>query len=445
LSVVKWTLLSTLVGGLVGLSTTVFLKSLTWSIRWVSDLPYALLLLPVGGFLTGLLLYTLAPEAEGHGTEAVIKAVHERRGAIAARVAPVKLLVTVFTIASGGSAGKEGPAAQIGASVASTLARFLRLTPQDRKILVICGISAGFASVFGTPIAGALFGIEVLFLGQMLYEVLLPSFVAGIIAFQTSRYFGITYFYHPITFVPRFSEGFFLKMIAAGILFGLTAILLVESLKYAGQRFKRIPVWPPLRPAIGASLLMLLALFVSRDSLGLGLRTIEASVSGGDVPFLAFLWKVIATSLTLGSGGSGGIITPIFYIGSTAGSFFAGFLRVDPGTLAAIGMVAVLAGAANTPIAASIMAIELFGPGIGVYAAVASVVSYLISGHRSVYMSQILASRKSQSLRVSLQKDLEHLEGVELSEAARRRLLRLQRVLRRIVWREQARQEDRES
>ncbi len=168
---------------------------------------------------TALVKY-LAPEAKGHGTEKVIEAVHKRSGKMDPHVVPVKLLATVITIATGGSAGKEGPCAQIGAGLASLLADLFRFDDSDRKKLVICGISAGFSTVFGTPIAGAIFGVEVLFVGSLMYEVLLPSFVAGIVGFQVSSALGVSYFLESINFIltsppstsfacvlPEFSSG----------------------------------------------------------------------------------------------------------------------------------------------------------------------------------------------------------------------------------------------
>lgn len=186
ISVMKWVVLATAVGAIVGLSTSGFLIALNVSIRFTNRFPYFFLLLPVAFLLSAMIIRVFAPDAKGHGTEKVIEAVHKRSGKIDGAVVPVKLIATIITLAMGGSAGKEGPCAQIGGGLCSLFSDLFRFDAKDRKKLVICGISAGFAAVFGTPIGGAIFGVEVLFIGGLLYDVLLPSFIAGITSFDSA-------------------------------------------------------------------------------------------------------------------------------------------------------------------------------------------------------------------------------------------------------------------
>ncbi len=400
ISIVKWLFLATCVGILVGISTSVFLKLLSLGISTTARHHYYFLLIPAALFLSALIVKVFAPDAEGHGTEKIIEAVHRHSGKMKLAVVPVKLVATIITIAFGGSAGKEGPAAQIGAALASAFSGLLRFNDQDRKKLVICGISAGFATVFGTPIAGALFGVEVLFVGTMLYDVLLPSFVAGIVGYQVSTTLGITYFHEAVCIVPAFSSYFFLKICLAGLFFGLCSLTLIEMISLFERLSHRVKMSKPLKGLIGGFALIILTWLFSTRYLGLGLDTIMSVLQGGSVPSGSFLIKALFTAITLSFGGSGGIVTPIFFVGATAGSVFGSVLGFNMALFSAIGMVSVLAGAANTPISASIMAIELFGPQIAPYAAVACVISFLMTGHRSVYPSQILSLAKSSSLTV---------------------------------------------
>jgi H+/Cl- antiporter ClcA len=410
ISIVKWVVLATIVGAIVGLSTGAFLEVLAWATGGMKQHEYSFLLLPVAFFTSALLIKKLAPDAAGHGTEKVIEAIHKSSGKIPLLVVPVKLVATVITLATGGSAGKEGPCAQIGAGLASLFADMIKFDDADRKKLVICGVSAGFAAVFGTPIAGSIFGVEVLFVGVILYDVLLPSFIAGITAYQVSAALGVTYFRQPVNLVPAFSEGFLAIVIVAGIFFGVCSWLLIEVLELGGRLSARLRVWSPLKGMVGGAAVVVLALVFSTRYLGLGLTTIESCLRGEDVEWYAFLLKPLFTSLTLAFGGSGGIVTPIFFVGATAGAFFAMMTGLNVATFSAIGLSSVLAGAANTPIAASIMAVELFGPQLAPYATVACVISFLMTGHHSVYPSQILSMKKSASLQVTLGEEMDGME-----------------------------------
>ena len=410
-SVLKWTFYASIVGAAVGLSTTIFLKTLAWATGVAAAHPYYFLWLPVTLFVSAALVRWLAPDAEGHGTERVIAALHERMGRIPLAVVPVKLVATVITLAGGGSAGKEGPCAQIGAGIASALASLGRIPDIERRKLVICGVSAGYAAVFGTPIAGALFGVEVLFLGQLLYDVLLPSFVAGITAYHVSSALGVTYFHFSLDVFPAFTERVFGQMLLLGVWCGLGALLLIEALRLGHNLFNRLRWWKPFNALLGGALLTGIGGLISTRYLGLGLSTIEDGLRGRVLEKSAFVWKLAATAITLTCGGSGGIVTPIFFLGTSAGNLFSTLFNTgNIATCSAIGMVAFLAGAANTPIAASIMAIELFGPGIAPHAAIACIVAFLMSGHRSVYPSQVLSMLKSPSVSATTGKAINLVE-----------------------------------
>lgn len=412
-SIVKWFILATLIGAIIGLGSAVFLKALDWSIRFGERYPYYFLLLPAGLFVSVLLRKAAGDETKGLGAE--IEAVHKRSGKIRPGSVFLKLIATVITIATGGSAGKEGPCAEIGAGISSVVSDVLRLNRYDRKKLVICGISAGLAAVFGTPVSGAIYGIEVLAVGSILYDVLMPAFVAGVTAYHVSSALGIQYFSYKITVVPVFGESFMIKVVAAGLFFGLCSFLLIYSMHKGRDLFGRIKLAEPIKGALGGVVLMGLAFAISPQYLGLGLKTTESVLSGSDIIWYAFLIKIVFTSITFNSGGCGGIVTPIFFIGAAAGSLFAKVLGLDHATFAALGALGLMAGATNTPIAASIMSMELFGPAIAPYATIACVMSFLMTGHRSVYPYQLLGVQKAHLLKVDLGTEMENVH-VEFDE-----------------------------
>ncbi len=438
ISVTKWMVLSSVIGIIIGAIVTLFLKSIQYAEHYQKALPFPYYyLLPVVLVFVVWLIRTFAPSAEGHGTEKVIEAVHKRHGKIDIKVVPIKLIATVLTIFAGGSVGKEGPAGQIGAASASGISDLLRFSDADRKKIVICGISAGFASVFGTPIAGAIFGVEVLIIGVILYDVLLPSFIAGFAAFTTAQFLGIDYTYFDLHYYQSIALDPVLiaKVVAAGLFFGLVSDLMVTSVNYIHKGIEKIRLNVYLKALLAGLALVAIAAAFGPQYLGLGMDTISDTLNpdpyfAKDLPWYAFILKTITTGLTLGGGGSGGVITPVFYVGATSGHAFGAWFDYQHITLfAALGFVSVLSGATNAPIAATIMAVELFGLEIAHYAAISAVISFLVTGHRSIFPSQILAMKKSEILEVKIGQEIEKAE-VELEQ---REFTRFQRIRRRIL------------
>ena len=236
-----------------------------------------------------------------------------------------------------------------------------------------------------------------------MYDVMLPSFISGIIAYHVCTYLGITYFHSHINFVPTFTNSFFLVVMLAGIVFGTVSFIFIESFRGIEHWVQSWKMNEYLKNFLGGAALVGLIFLVSAKYAGLGVETLELELNGKEPAFwYDFLLKMLFTIITLSFGGSGGVVTPIFFIGAAAGSLFAQILHVDNATFAAIGMVSLLAGAANTPIAASIMGLELFGPEVASYAAISCVLSFLMTGHRSIYPSQILSTKKTSSVEVEL-------------------------------------------
>ena len=432
-SVVKWVVLSSIIGVIIGSVVTLFLNILEYAEESRSALPFLYYLtLPFSFVITVWLVKTFAPSAEGHGTEKVIEAVHKHDAKINVAVIPIKLFATVLTIFSGGSVGKEGPGAQIGAGVASALSSLFKFHKSDRKKLVICGISAGFATVFGTPVAGAIFGVEVLIIGIIMYDVLLPSFIAGFAAFTTAQLLGVKYTYYNLHFFQDVSLDIKLigTVVLAGLFFGFISDVVITVVNRVEKFIHSIDRNIYVKSFFGGLLLVVLTLLVGTQYIGLGLDTIANALNpdisyGNDIHWYTFILKTFFTAVTLGSGGSGGVITPLFYIGATSGHTFGAIFSPEHITLfAALGFVSVLSATTNTPIASTIMAIELFGIDIAHYAALSAVIAFLISGHRSIYSSQILAMKKSEMLSVKTGQEIEDIE-IELDEHERSKIERI--------------------
>ncbi|TAL89098.1 MAG: chloride channel protein [Candidimonas sp.] len=400
-TIAKWLFLAIITGLIVGTGTSAFLHALFYSTEKTAhvSLWFQMMLLPLGGILNGLILHYGYRKSSDGIKDSVIAAVHTRSGIMPYKTFLIKPITAIITLALGGSAGKEGPCSHIGGTLASWFGRLIRLDPEMQKRIVACGVSAGFASVFGTPIAGAIYGVEMLAIGRIRHDFIFPGIIAAITSFEISRFWGITYDYFPLNMAVPFSTALFTKVILIGILCGLVSWLFIEFIEQIRLFFtfiqKQLHIWMPLMPFLGGLILAALILIIPTDYLGLSLPLMNNALHGQDVPFFGFLWKSLLVAITLGSGFYGGIVTPQFVMGALAGNAFAHLLGISPALGAAIGMVAVVAAASNTPIAAVFMGLELFGSSSGMYVACACVTAYIVVGHRSVYSGQLLAYSKS--------------------------------------------------
>jgi H+/Cl- antiporter ClcA len=389
----KLLLLSCVVALLAGTASALFLHSLVWATAMRDSHRYLLCLLPLAGFVVGWVYLRYGSRVEA-GNNLLIDEIHDPTRIVPLRMVPLVLWGTVMSHLFGASVGREGTAVQMGGALADQLTHLLKLGNADRRILLMCGIAAGFASVFGTPLAGAVFALEVLAIGRMRYDALFPCLLAAIVADQVGLAWGVLHTHYAIQLIPAISGWTLLATLVAGALFGLTGKLFADSTHALSARIKHYVKYPPLRPLLGGLLLLAIVWPTGADRyIGLGIPVI---VDAFQQPLASydFAAKLGLTVLSLASGFKGGEVTPLFFIGATLGNALSPLLHLPFSLLAGLGFVAVFAGAANTPLASTIMAMELFGSEVGIYAALACVASYYFSGHSGIYRSQRIAHGK---------------------------------------------------
>lgn len=389
----QWLGIATLVGVCAGSASALFLWLLDMATHSRESHPWLLALLPLGGLAVGWVYHQI-----GHGVEAgnnlLLEEIHDPKAVIPLRMAPLILVGTIATHVFGGSAGREGTAVQMGGALADQLTKLCRLTPDNRRILLMAGMSAGFASVFGTPLAGAVFGLEVLALGRLTYEALLPCFIAAWAGHAMTLAWGIHHTAYAVGTVPDLTFSALVQALLTGILCGGVGALFAGVTHGVARFFKARVAYPPLRPFVGGILVALAAWVLgSTRYLGLGIPVMVASFQG-PVPPWDFALKLLFTAVTLGAGFKGGEVTPLFFIGATLGNALSHVLSLPAPLLTGMGFVAVFAGAANTPLTCTLMAMEIFGAPTGLFAGIACVASYMFSGHAGIYHAQRIGVAK---------------------------------------------------
>lgn len=389
----KWILITAVVGALIGSASALLLLSLNWATDYRESHLWIISLLPLAGLAIGLMYHYLAGTA-AKGNNFLIEEIHSAHNIIPFKMAPLVYIGTVLTHLFGGSAGREGTGVQMGGAIADFMSRIFRMHPYDRKIMVQIGIGAGFASVFGTPLAGAVFALEVIIVGRMRYDAILPIFLASFFANYACHAWGIKHTVYSITQVPELGVDMLLWVLLASVFFGLTARLFSRSIEFWSRTARKHISYAPFRPLLGGICIALCVWIMGTTKyIGLGVPVIVSSFSETQM-WYDFLIKLILTTFTIGVGFKGGEVTPLFFVGATLGSALSAVIPLPLSFMAGIGFVAVFAGATNTPIACTLMGIELFGIEEGIYLGMACVASYLFSGHTGIYTAQIVGSPK---------------------------------------------------
>ena len=407
LAAVKWLAVLLPMAAAIGSASAFFLWSLDALTRVRFANPWLLFLLPLGGFGVGWIYHHFGKSATA-GNNLLIDEIHQPGAGVPRRMAPLVLIGTLATHLFGGSAGREGTAVQMGGSIAGAFARWLKLDAGSVRLLLMAGVAAGFGSVFGTPIAGAVFALEVLVIGGMQYDALIPCFIASLVADWTCAAWGVghTHYHVAVAIAPRLDLWLFGKVVLASVAFGLAGALFALSSHKLGDLFKHYIPRPEFRPAVGGVLVIgLFFLAGTPDYLGLGVlgnrpdaMTLPAMFGSMEIPAGAWLWKLVFTVVTLAAGFKGGEVTPLFFIGAALGNSLAIAMGAPVDLFAALGFVAIFAGATNTPLASTLLGMELFGAGNGLYLATACIIAYRFSGHSGIYASQRLAVPKFRAL-----------------------------------------------
>jgi len=401
----RWALWTIPLGIVTGSACALFLWLLDQATRQREALPWLLYLLPLAGAGVAL-VYHWWGRGSDKGNNLILDEIHEPGGGIPWQMAPLVLLGTLVTHLCGGSAGREGTAVQMGGSFAGAIRRWLPwLSSHDHRLLLMAGVAAGFGGVFGTPVAGMIFALEVLTIGTLNYRALWPCLLAALVSDQVCLAWDIHHTVYRLSNSVLLVEGAPLahwdlaiagKVVVAGLVFGLVSRLFSHAAHRWQAFLKQWIAWPVFRPVIGGLLVIALVFLLgTREYLGLGVSsanphdtTILSAFQPGGAEQLSWFWKLVFTVVTVSSGFKGGEVTPLFFIGATLGNTLAFWLDAPVELFAAMGFVAVFSGATNTPLACTMMGIELFGSEYAAYYAAACFLAYLASGHVGIYRSQ---------------------------------------------------------
>ena len=390
---IQWIVICALIGLLSGSASALFLVALEWVTQIREYNNWIIWLLPIGGLIIGL-VYHYYGASVTKGNNLLLEEYENPQQPIPFKMAPLVLIGTLITHLVGGSAGREGTAVQMGGAIADQFSNWFQLNKSDRKTILILGISAGFASVFGTPLAGALFALEVVYFSKINLKSVLFSFIVAYVAYYTVEFWQVKHTHYSIPSLPDINEINLLWTIGVGILFGLAALLFSRTTHFWSRLFSKYITYAPLRPLIGGTVLALIIFLIGTTKyIGLGVPEIVKAFSTPNESY-DFLLKILFTGFTLGAGFKGGEVTPLFFVGATLGSALSVIVPLPIALLVAMGFVAVFSGATHTPIACTVMGMELFGIESGIFIGIACIVAYFASCSVGIYHSQIVKGPK---------------------------------------------------
>ncbi len=393
----KWIAMYILIGGIIGTATAFFLQTLDDVTLFREEHLWVIYFLPIAGLVIGLLYYYYGTAAN-KGNNLLIETHHslengETPKPVPFKMAPLVLFSTLLTHIAGGSAGREGTAVQMGGAIADQFTGLFKLNTADRKTILIIGISSGFAAVFGTPLAGAIFALEILSIKKVKINQVFGSFFVAYVAHYSCLAWQVKHTIYSVPNIPVISLTTLLWAIAAGIIFGLTALAFTSTGKLFENIFNKIK-FAPLRPFIGGIIIALfIVVFNSTKFIGLGIPTIQDAFINNAGQF-DFAIKLILTSFTLSAGFKGGEVTPLFFIGATLGNLLIWFIPLPMALLAGMGFVAVFSGATNCVFASIALGLELFGMKAGIYVGLASIAAYFTSGSNGIYNAKLKLGAK---------------------------------------------------
>lgn len=391
--VVRWVALAVVVAVFSGLLSAAFIVSLDWATDTREARDWLIYTLPICGLVVGCSYHYLGRGLE-RGSNLVIDQVHEHSEWIPFRLTPLIFIGSIFSHIGGGSTGREGAAIQLAAGVTDPISKKLKLNSVDRSLMLITAIAAGFGSVFGVPVTGAVFALEVQRVGRVRYDALVPAFVASFVGDAVVRGLGVGHTHFPQIAEVNWTFTIAWQVTLFGLLAGLIALLFVRLTRFIKDQSKKYIAWYPARPFIGGIIVAaLIVIFGWRDysgvSIPLALEAMNGSTEG------QWAVKLGLTALTIGTGFVGGEVIPLFVMGALAGAMYANVIGANVALYAVIGSVAVLAGAANTPLACSLLGVELFGGNGIILFALVCASAYAASGHTGIYHAQKISAPKN--------------------------------------------------